>query len=163
MIDLRKQIIGSALLILSITAQAQSVWHCSREPALGRGASEQLQAATNKDDFFQISSMSTNIDTIGITLRDLMDVYAGMPVRIGGQALTACFNNDNSPVNKEALTTLGLNTNAMSAMSRKSSIVRSQLVWVSNDDDMMRCIVRNHPAVGYFNDVQESGEFGPCF
>jgi hypothetical protein len=163
MIDLRKQIIGSALLILSITAQAQSVWHCSREPALGRGASEQLQAATNKDDLFQISSMSTNVDTIGITLRDLMDVYAGMPVRIGGQALTACFNNDNTPANEEALTTLGLNTNAMSAMSRKSSIVRSQLVWVSNDADMMRCIVRNHPAVGYFNDVQKTGEFGPCF
>jgi hypothetical protein len=71
--------------------------------------------------------------------------------------------NSAHPPSTKALTTLGLNTNAMSAMSRKSSIVRSQLVWVSNDDDMMRCIVRNHPAVGYFNDVQESGEFGPCF
>ena len=163
MMALRKQIVGSALLILSLTSHAQSVWHCSREPALGQGSFEQVQAATPKDDLFQISSMSTNIDTIGITLRDLMDVYAGMPVRIGGKALTACFNSDNNPASEEALSTLGLNANAMSAMSRKSSIVRSQLVWVSNDADMMRCIVRHYPAVGYFNDVQDTGEVGPCF
>lgn len=163
MMALRKQIIGSALLILSLTAHAQSVWHCSREPALSQGSAEPVQAGAAEADLFQISSMSTNIDIIGITLRDLMDVYAGMPVRIGGKALTACFYSDNNPDSDEALSTLGLNANAMSAMSRKSSIVRSQLVWVSNEADMMRCMVRHYPAVGYFKDVQETGEVGPCF
>jgi hypothetical protein len=92
-----------------------------------------------------------------------MDVYAGVPVRIGGKPLTACFNNDNDPSSTEALSSLGLNANAMSALARKSAIVRSQLKWVSNPDDMMRCISRNFPAVGYFTVQQDTAEVSPCF
>lgn len=64
--------------------------------------------------------MNANVDVIGVTLRDRMDVYAGVPVRIGGKPLTACFNTDNSLVSADALSSLGLNANAMPALARKA-------------------------------------------
>jgi hypothetical protein len=139
------------------------VWHCSRQTDLDQSGAGSYQAEQSRDDTFQIASMSVNTDVIGITLRDLMDVYAGVPVRIGGKPLTACFNNNNEPSSTEALSSLGLNANAMSALSRKSAIVRSQLKWVSDEDDMMHCISRNFPAVGYFTAPQDTAEVSPCF
>lgn len=160
---LRHQIIGSAFLFFACMAQAQSVWHCSKQTDLSFVEVDQVQALASNDDMFQIATMGTNLNTIGISLRDLMDVYAGLPVRIGGKPLTACFNNDNHSPSAEALGTLGLNANTLTALSRKSSIVRSQLVWVSDEGDMMRCMGRHFPAVGYFNSVQDTSEIGPCF
>lgn len=163
MTALRQQIIGAAFLLFACMAQAQSVWHCSKQTDTGLDEIDQVQASAPNEDLFQIATMSANVNTIGISLRDLMDVYAGLPVRIGGKPLTACFNNDNHSASEEALSALGLNANTMAALSRKSSIVRSQLVWVSDEGDMMRCMGRHFPAVGYFNSVQETPEVGPCF
>lgn len=159
----RKLIIGSVWLIIASLSHAQSVWHCSRQADLGLIEGEAQQAEQAPDDTFQIASMSANVDVIGVTLRDLMDVYAGVPVRIGGKPLTACFNTDKRPVSADALSSLGLNANAMSALARKSAIVRSQLQWVSNEDDMMRCISRHSPAVGYFPEPKDTAEISPCF
>lgn len=159
----RKLIIGSVWLIIASLSHAQSVWHCSRQADLGLIEAEAQQAAQDLNNSFQIASISANVDVIGVTLRDLMDVYAGVPVRIGGKPLTACFNTDNSPVSADALSSLGLNVNAMSALARKSAIVRSQLQWVSNEGDMMRCISRHYPAVGYFPEPKDTAEISPCF
>lgn len=163
MTALRQLIVGTAWLLIAGASQAQSVWHCSRQADLDQSGGGSYQAEQSSEDTFQIASMSTHTNVIGVTLRDLMDVYAGMPVRIGGKPLTACFNNDNDPSSMEALSSLGLNANAMSALARKSAIVRSQLKWVSNPDDMMRCISRNFPAVGYFTVPQDTAEVSPCF
>jgi hypothetical protein len=163
MTALRQLIVGTAWLLIASGSQAQSVWHCSRQTDLDQSGAGSYQAEQSRDDTFQIASMSVNTDVIGITLRDLMDVYAGVPVRIGGKPLTACFNNNNEPSSTEALSSLGLNANAMSALSRKSAIVRSQLKWVSDENDMMHCISRNFPAVGYFTAPQDTAEVSPCF
>jgi hypothetical protein len=163
MTALRPLIVGTAWLLIASASPAQSVWHCSRQTDLDQSGAGSYQAEQSRDDTFQIASMSVNTDVIGITLRDLMDVYAGVPVRIGGKPLTACFNNNNEPSSTEALSSLGLNANAMSALSRKSAIVRSQLKWVSDEDDMMHCISRNFPAVGYFTAPQDTAEVSPCF
>lgn len=163
MTALRQLIVGTAWLLIASASQAQSIWHCSRQSDLGQSGLDADQAEQSSDDTFQIASMGSNPEVIGITLRDLIDVYSGMPVRIGGKPLTACFNNDNSATSTDALSTLGLNANAMSALARKSAIVRSQLQWVSNDEDMMRCITRNFPAVGYFPEPKDTDGISPCF
>lgn len=164
MTPLSKLIVASAWLLIANASAAQSVWHCSRQAALDPSSADSHQVASGTDDdSFQIASMSPNAHVIGITLRDLVDVYAGVPVRIGGQPLTACFNSDNDPSSEQALTSLGLNTNAMSALARKSAIVRSQLKWVSNQEDMLHCISRNFPAVGYFANAQDTSDVSPCF
>lgn len=163
MTALRPLIVACTWLLIANLSQAQSIWHCSRQPEMSQLEGVSQQAELTPEDTFQIASMSANVDVIGVTLRDLMDVYVGMPVRIGGKPLTACFNNDNSPTSVDAMSSLGLNANAMTALARKSAIVRSQLQWVSNEEDMMRCIPRHFPAVGYFPEPKDTAEISPCF
>lgn len=142
--------------------QAQGIWHCSTQTAISEHG---VSPANNpqREEVFQIAALSADLNVIGITLRDLIDVYSGIPVRISGRPLTACFLNDNSSTSRDMLEGLGLNTNAMAALARKSAIVKSHLVWVSNETDMLRCMTKNTPAVGYFNELQETPEIAPCF
>jgi hypothetical protein len=153
----------AASCFLASAAHAQIVWHCSKQGAMSVMPSVETTATIEREDVFQIASMGSNPDVIGITLSDLIDVYSGLPVRIGGRPLKACFLNDNGPSSRDMLESLGLNANSMSALARKSAIVRSQLEWVSNEDDMMRCMIKNHPAVGYFTEPHETDEVAPCF
>ncbi len=150
------------LALLPALTQAQAVWHCSKQTAVSAvDVTETVALAA--EDMFQIASMSTDVAVIGLTLRDLMDVYSGVPVRIGGRPLTACFLNDNSSTSREMLDALGLNANSMAALARKSAIVRSQLQWVSDEADMMRCMTKHHPSVGYFAETHDTDEVAPCF
>lgn len=163
MTTLRQQILGFSLFLFACIAQAQSVWHCSRAIDLNSVGVDQAHDSARNEDVFQIASMSAHIGMIGVALRDIIDVYSGFSVRIGDKPLTACFNNDHSPTSKAALDSLGLNTHTMTALGRKSSIIRSQLMWVSNEGAMMHCIADNFPAVGYFPSIQETADIGPCF
>jgi hypothetical protein len=61
------------------------------------------------------------------------------------------------------LEALGLNANSMAALARKSAIVRSQLQWVSNEADMLRCMTKYRPSVGYFAGTHDTDEVAPCF
>lgn len=159
----RRVITGFACLLLAGASQAQSVWHCSKHAdASLMGEAGQLAEPADHDTF-QIAALSNHVDVIGITLRDLMDVYAGVPVRISGEPLTACFNNDSSSGNLEALSSLGLNPNVMTALARDASLVRSQLVAVNNPAHMQSCIERHYPAVGYFTQALDSNQISPCF
>ncbi|MEY3612813.1 MAG: hypothetical protein RJB14_2535 [Pseudomonadota bacterium] len=152
-----------AVCCLPSIAQAQFVWHCSKQHTLSETGLVENVAKIQQEDIFQIASLGNETDVIGITLRDLMDVYSGLPVRIGGRALKACFLNDNGQSSRDMLAALGLNANSMSALARKSAIVRSPLEWVSNEADMMRCMTKHHPAVGYFTETHETDEVAPCF
>lgn len=141
---------------------AQAVWHCSKLSNTSETASAS-QYAIAKEDVFSVASSSAN-DVVGITVRDLIDAYSGLPIQIGGgRYLTACFMTDNSPTSQAALESLGLNRSAMMALARKSTIVRSQLQWVSNGEGMLRCMVQHYPAVGYFKNARETSEVAPCF
>ena len=151
------------LLVASPALQAQAVWHCSKQTAVADAQRIETVAAIAPEDMFQIASMSTNPDVIGITLRDLMDVYSGVPVRVSGRPLTACFQNDTSESTMDALDSLGLNPNTMTALARKSAIIRSQLQWVSTPEDMLSCMNKSHPAVGYFAEATDTDEVAPCF
>jgi hypothetical protein len=160
---LRLIFVWLVLLAQSTGLHAQTVWHCSKQTALSDAEPLEAVATLAPEDTFQIASMSTNPGVIGITLRDLMDVYSGVPVRVSGRTLTACFQNDTSSATMDALDSLGLNPNTMAALARKSAIIRSQLQWVSTPEDMLRCMTRSHPSVGYFGEATDTDEVGPCF
>ncbi len=144
-------------------APTHATWHCSKQTALTDVGQPVSLAQTASEDTFQIASMSIDADVIGLTLRDIMDVYSGVPVRVSGRPLTACFINDQSNAGREMLEALGLNASTMSALSRKSAIVRSQLEWVSNEEGMLRCMVKHAPAVGYFREPKDTDDIAPCF
>lgn len=161
----RTGLMAAAIFGTCIFAQAQTpaIWHCSKQTALTDAASPVSMTQTAPKDTFQIASMSIDADVIGLTLIDIMDVYSGIPVRVSGRPLTACFINDQSNAGREMLEALGLNASTMSALSRKSAIVRSQLEWVSNEEGMLRCMVKHAPAVGYFREPKDTDDIAPCF
>jgi hypothetical protein len=106
--------LGTCLLA---QAQTHAVWHCSKQTALSDVASPVSMAQTAPEDTFQIASMSIDANVIGLTLRDIMDVYSGVPVRVSGRPLTACFINDQSNAGREMLEALGLNASTMSGQT----------------------------------------------
>lgn len=154
--------VGAFCLLLPPVVQAELVWHCSRFPRVTETVSAD-QPSAEAEMPFQIATLS-NTNVVGISLKNLMDVYSGVTVYIDeGKPLMACFRNDGSAISRAALASLGLNEDTMMALARKSSIARSHLEWVSDEVGMQRCMRRNYPAVGYFKGEQDIAEVAPCF
>ena len=144
---------------LAQTSVAETIWHCSRikDPTAIH--------ASNKSTLnsFNIASMSNNADVIEISVRDLIDVYSGKSVRVSGEPLSACFLVGDNKMSTEALTALGLKSSVIQAIARKSAIVQAQLYWVSDEDDMERCIAKHFPAVGYLSNMISNESIDSCF
>lgn len=152
--------IGVVVTVLTATTvYADHVWHCSRTTT-GMSATEQTPAP---QDQFSIASVSSSADVIGVSVRDLMDVYSGTPVRIGGLPLSACFLMGNDSLTHEALTSLGVKLSTIEALARKNSIVQSNLYYVNDESKMDICIGKNFPAVGYMSKLIETDKVMPCF
>jgi hypothetical protein len=139
-------------------AQADAVWHCSRAPVtvLENGS-------IPDEDRFQLASVVPNMQAIGITLLDLIDAYSGQAILINGQRLSACFMPGNTPLSVQALDALGLKASTMQLQARKSAIVQSHLKMVNNEAEMLACIVRHYPAVGYLSRQTANEQVVPCF
>jgi hypothetical protein len=54
------------------------VWHCSRNS----NDADVAVAAPAQQDQFSIESLNSSADVIGASVRDLIDIYTGTPVRI---------------------------------------------------------------------------------
>lgn len=148
-----------ALLFNANTVYADPVWHCSRNN-IETSASIATPTPENQ---FSIASFNSSADVIGVSVRDLIDVYTGTAVRIGGLPLSACFLLGNDELTVSALTSLGLNLKTIESLARKSSIVQSNLYHVHTEAQMGACISKNFPAVGYLNMPIETDNFLPCF
>lgn len=157
--------VNFALVLSSLLAPSfakastsEAVWHCSR-------VNDQKQAANDvsTDDFFQLASSGMNRNAIGITLVDLMDAYTSKPIRVNGQPVTACFMPGDTPLSSQALNSLGLKSSSMQLQARKSAIVQSNLYMVTSEAEMMACISKRSPAVGYLDRVVEDEWIVPCF
>ena len=148
-----------ASLFAAATAYADPVWHCSRNSNDERSA---IATPALKDQF-SIAAFNSSADVIGVSVRDLIDVYTGTSVRIGGLPLSACFLVGNDELTVSALTSLGLNLKTIESLARKSSIVQSNLYHVNNEAQMGACIAKNFPAVGYLTKPTEKEKFLPCF
>jgi len=69
----------------------------------------------------------------------------------------------NQELTSSALTSLGLQTATIQALARKSSIIQSHLFFVTNEKQMMACIAKNYPAVGYLEGPTSTDGVRPCF
>lgn len=147
------------LCVLVGTANAESVWHCSR-------MTETDVAIDNRPDPGDVFNLAGNNgvdDVIRITLRDLIDVYSGVSVRLSGLPLSACFMPVNDTTTVKALRALGLSEDVFSALARKSAITKNNLYRVTDEVEMRACIARHQPAVGYLAQTQTTNQLAPCF
>lgn len=138
-----------------------AVWHCSRLSDTESQSGELAEAESQ--DTFQLATSGMNMDAIGISLMDLMDAYSGKAILVNGQPLTACFMPGETPLSDSALKALGLNPVSMQQQARKSAIVQSNLHMVTSESDMLACISKRFPAVGYLSTVAENERVVPCF
>ena len=151
------------LLSLGITcvqfSTAETIWHCSRvKETISTHAKKEPDAHN-----FNIASLGNTTAVIEISGRDLIDVYSGKPVRVSGEPLSACFLIGNNKVSSEALLSLGLKSSVIQSIARKSANVQAQLYWVSDEEDMMRCISKHFPAVGYLSNQVSNESMDSCF
>jgi hypothetical protein len=138
---------------------AEPVWHCSRNPKYDNVA----EAVPSQEDQFSIASFNSSAEVIGVSVRDLIDIYTGTPVRIGGLPLSGCFLTGNERLTNSALSSLGISLNTIEALARKSSIVQNNLFYLTDESEMSRCIAKNSPAVGYLTLPTETDNMMPCF
>lgn len=156
---MRLWLCGVLLLIWVVSANAEWVWHCSR-------MSDIDVAIDNRPDPGDVFNLAANIgadDVIRITVRDLIDVYSGVSVRLSGVPLSACFMPVNDEATVKAFRALGLSEDVFSALARKSAIARNNLYRVTDEVEMRACIARHQPAVGYLAQTQTTNQLAPCF
>lgn len=146
-------------LLLACPVLAQTVWHCSRIPVTNLAMENRPNAA----DMFSLAEQGGVDDVIPISVRDLIDVYSGVNVRLSDIPLSACFMPVNNALTTQALRDLGLNTDVLSALARKSAIAKNHLYRVTDEAEMRVCITRYQPAVGYLSQAHRTEQLAPCF
>lgn len=145
-------------VLVSTCSWSQPIWHCSRNTVADTDS-----ASTAKEEQFSIASFNSAVEVIGVSINDLIDVYSGLPIRIGGLPLSACFMPSNESLTSSALTSLGLQPSAIQSLARKSSIVQSNVFLVTTNQQMLACIEEHFPAVGYLDSPTEEHNVSPCF
>jgi hypothetical protein len=103
------------------------------------------------------------MDTIGVTLTDLVNVYSGKDVRIGNMPLMGCFMPGQDDLSKDILQSLDLKPYVLQKLSVKSTIVLGQLVSVTDEEQMQSCLSAHFPSFGYLSSEVISEKFAPCF
>jgi hypothetical protein len=141
------------LASMHIAVASTVVWSCSRsEPE-----PETFEAVRA----FRIDNLSVKDDyAIAITLADLYGAYSGETIHMGAHELSVCSLPAQDPLQREALDMLGFDAQDLVEAKQRSS---SKLVTVPSIHQMQKCIVENHPAIGFFTDVVENERVGPCF
>ena len=142
---------------LATNCWAEPIWHCSRNTG---AVKDDVVSQSNQ---FAIASMGNSEVVIGVSISDLIDVYGGIRVNIGGEPLSACFISGHDEFTASALKSLGLQPSAIQALARKSTIVQSHLYMVTDEKQMRACIERHFPAVGYLSTPTETERLMPCF
>ncbi len=161
---MKKYIVRSLCIFMAYAfsatnTSASPVWHCSRNTNDDNTAI----VTPAQEDQFSIASVNSSAEVIGVSVRDLIDIYTGTPARIGGLPLSACFLTGNEHLTHAALTSLGIQLKTIEALARKSSIVQNNLYYVSDETQMSACIAKNFPAVGYLSKPVDSAKILPCF
>jgi hypothetical protein len=149
----------SALCLNCQLGIADPIWHCSRSVP----GAEQATSTQDQGSQFSVASFGSSTDTIGVSIGDLIDIYSGVTVTIGGLPLSACFIPGNAEATTVALTSLGLKPSVIQALARKSSIVQTNLFAVTTNKQMLNCIAEHFPAVGYLDEVSTTDKVNPCF
>ena len=146
-------LLGMALMAGPTSWAESVVWSCSRsEPQLE--VFEKLRA-------YRLEDLSAKDDDgIIITLSDLYSAYGGQTISMGRLPLTVCTLPSNDPIQALAMDLLGYSPQDV---EEAAQLATSKLVLVSTIHRMQKCIVENHPAIGFFENVVENARVGPCF
>ena len=154
-----KRLLVCSLVIYYTVSWSQPVWYCSRNKQ-----EPKISTIEPEENRFYIASLNaTSADGISISINDLIDIYSGVPVHVGGLPLSACFMPDDHGLTSAALTSLGLQPSAIKALARKSSIIQSNLYFVGTEKQMPECIAQHFPAVGYLSEQVNATNIQPCF
>jgi hypothetical protein len=149
----------SALSITSAYSN-EPVWLCSRIENQSVSATDTQVANEHQ---FSIASVNSSIDVISVSIRDLMDIYNGAIIHVGGMPLSACFLSADDPLTSKALTSLGLKQTSAQALARKNAIAQNNLYGVQDEEQMSICIAKNYPAIGYASRPIATSQISPCF
>jgi hypothetical protein len=95
-------VILAGLMALGLPVWADAVWHCSRTPVVDVAT----DSRPDPGDWFTLAEQGVADDVIRISVRDLIDVYSGVSVRLSGVPLSACFMPVNDPVTGKTLRAL---------------------------------------------------------
>lgn len=150
--------VAACLLCLALTAQsayADPIWHCSRSD---------VQIADASDNFTLAALSSLEREVIKVSMQDLHTVYKGSPVKMsGGLPLSACVVGNNASITNNALQSIGANPAAVQALLRQNALSTSNIHLVANESEMLSCINKHHPAIGYLSKTTHTEAVGPCF
>ena len=149
--SLQKRLLCGAALCLP--AMADPVWHCSRTD---------VQVA-NASDNFTLAALDVEREVMRISLQDLYAVYQGGTVKAGGVQVSACFVGGNDPTTEKAMRSIGADAKVLERLSSQSSLVQSNIYRVQNEKDMLACMTKHQPAIGYFSKSTQHEAVGPCF
>jgi hypothetical protein len=135
-------------------SQPRAIWHCSRNLPTPPSAN-----AMAEQEEFKLSS----VDTIGVTLTDLLNVYLGKDVSLGGMQLVGCYMPGQEALSKDILKSLDLKSHVLQKLSAKNAIAQGRVVTVIDEAQMQACLESNFPAFGYLSSETISEKFAPCF
>jgi hypothetical protein len=141
------------ILFNSTQTFADPVWHCSRTD---------VQVA-NAADNFSLAALDTEREVIRISLRDLYGIYQGQTIKASGTVVSACFVGADSPLTKVAMKSIGAEPQVLEKLSRQSNLVGSHVYMVPNEEQMMACMTKHYPAIGYLPKATNNEAIGPCF
>lgn len=146
------------LLSLALNAQsvyADPIWHCSRSD---------VQIADASDNFTLAALSTLEREVIRVSLHNLHTIYQGGPVRMsGGLPLSACIVSNDPSLTNSALQSLGAKPEAARTLLRQNSPTKSNIHFVAHESEMLSCINKNHPAIGYLSSTTHTEAVGPCF
>lgn len=134
-------------------ALADVVWHCSRTD---------MQVAAAGDNF-TLAALDAEREVMRISLRDLYAVYQGTPVTVSGLPVSACFVGGDDATTRAALQSIGAQPKVLAQLSRKHALVSSPLFMVQSEQEMLACMAKHHPAIGYLAKPTHTEAVGPCF
>lgn len=151
--SVRKKVLPAFLIFwLSLCAHAEPIWHCSR--------SLNTPPTPVKENFLKAEDGQSN-EVIRLTIRDLYDAYQDIPVYLGKSVLSACFLATNDAVSKSVLEGIGTDQNEIKKLATQSNSKR--LIMVKDEVEMLSCIAKHHPAIGYASGLVNTAAIGPCF
>lgn len=142
-----------SIIFISTNAFADPVWHCSRTD---------VQVADAADNF-SLAALDTEREVIRISLRDLYSIYQGQTVKASGMVVSACFVGADSPLTKVAMKSIGAEPQVLEKLSRQSNLVGSHVYMVPNEQQMIACMTKHYPAIGYMPKATNNEAIGPCF
>lgn len=142
-----------SILFISPNLLAEPVWHCSRTD---------VQVA-NAADNFNLAALDTEREVMHISLRDLYGVYQGQTIKASGMVVSACFVGPDNPLTKVAMKSIGAEPRVLEKLARQSNLVGTHVYMVLSEQEMLACMTKHRPAIGYMPQTTHNEAVGPCF